>query len=174
MSSFNSSQGISMVLQHAVMSYHCTSRDVSRLNNNKHCTQWRLWLRCSCWHPHRCWIRCLALTGKQRIYLNFYYTIIYLQSYIHLSSNLAWFGMDSILDLTLWAEPVKRQRQVCSNLVMLTTLKDHGKWFDIKDLELEVRRITVTERSHDRISILCSMYYVCHTVCVWMEISIIS
>lgn len=49
--------------------------------------------------------------------------------------------MDSILALTLWAEPVKRQRQVCSNLVMLTTLtKDHGKWSDIKDLELEVRK----------------------------------
>ena len=48
--------------------------------------------------------------------------------------------MDSILALTPWAEPVKRQRQVCSNLVMITTLKDHGKWSDIKDLELEVRK----------------------------------
>ena len=93
---------------------------------------------------------CVAHVGKLSqsthglSYNNIHYTIInYLFTiiYIHLSSNLAWFGMDSILALTLWAEPVKRQRQVCSNLVMLTTLtKDHGKWSDIKDLELEVRK----------------------------------
>lgn len=59
-------------------------------------------------------------SSKYLLY-NYLFTIIY-TSII----RFGMIGMDSILALTLWAEPVKRQRQVCSNLVMLTILKDHG------------------------------------------------
>ncbi len=100
---------------------------------------------------HRCWIRFL-LSRESKEFMSWY---------------LGWFGMDSILDITpplvfawasldtqvqIWAKhepipPVKRQRQVCSNLV--------------------------TEHSDDRISILCICELCLSLWCsvyVWMEV----